>query len=352
MGRLITVHLHGRLARHGASYTLDISSPLEAVHALATQLPELERDLLNGFYRIVKGEDLETGLADQGLDMLRLRMGRITELHLVPAVEGAGKGGGIFKVILGVALIAAAVFLAPPIVGAMGPTLGMGTTAFTVFGASVTFGNIAMFGLTMALSGVMEMSSPVPKASAFQPASAGGRTEERPSFLYGGPLGTGNEGEVINLVYGRRVLVERLNDKTVDQGLSLEEFTGTGENDFDQRFVKSNFTKTVNGASWDYSFEYELRARRSRTVIDPDSGAEVSETEPLVHTVQLIGGPLPAAPVVLEEWIASPDEVLTGSWSSPADATNYRMVWVKLLDASGELIQYRELNIDQTVPMS
>lgn len=59
------------------------------------------------------------------------------ELHIVPAMHG-GKGGGFFKVVLGVALIAA---------------------SFMMPAAGIAFS----FGLSLALGGLLEILSPTPK---------------------------------------------------------------------------------------------------------------------------------------------------------------------------------------------
>ena len=77
--------------------------------------------------------------------------------YLVPSLIGAGGKGGFMQIALGVAIMALAFYMAPAVVGAMGPTMGMGTTAFTVGTMAVTYTNIAMFGASMALQGIMSI---------------------------------------------------------------------------------------------------------------------------------------------------------------------------------------------------
>ena len=100
--------------------------------------------------------------------------------YLVPSIlGGGGKGGGIAMVVIGIALIAVAFYMAPAVVGAMGPTMGMKATAFTIAGMSVSFTQIAMFGASLALQGIMAIvqSQPNAKSSTRTFVDDGSRTE-------------------------------------------------------------------------------------------------------------------------------------------------------------------------------
>lgn len=71
----------------------------------------------------------------------------ITEIHIVPSMEG-GKGG-LFKVIIGVAIIAVAIYN-PGVL-------------FTIGGFSVEGASLLFTGISLALGGLLEMLSPQPQ---------------------------------------------------------------------------------------------------------------------------------------------------------------------------------------------
>jgi len=122
--------------------------------------------------------------------------------YLVPSVVGGGgKGGGIAMVVVGIALIAVAFYMAPAIVGAMGPTMGMATPAFTIAGMSVSFSQIAMFGASLALQGIMAMVQTGPKSNSNNRTFTddGSRTENN---LFTGLTSTVNSGVPVGMRYG------------------------------------------------------------------------------------------------------------------------------------------------------
>ena len=122
--------------------------------------------------------------------------------YLVPSIlGGGGKGGGIAMVVVGIALIAVAFYMAPAIVGAMGPTMGMGTTAFTIGSIGVSFSQIAMFGASIALQGIMAMVQSGPKSNSNNRTFTddGSRTENN---LFTGLTNTINSGVPVGMRYG------------------------------------------------------------------------------------------------------------------------------------------------------
>lgn len=190
------VVLHGRLRRdfHGP-FDLAVSTAAEAIRSLCCQVRGFERALREGVYRVVVRpvNPARPGLGvELGAEDLSLRLGSLA-LHVVPVVGGA-KRGGIGKLILGTALIATA-FVAAPAAGAGAGVFGAALGETAILG--VTFGNIAMFGATMVLSGISQMLSPQPKA----PKAS--ETERTNSFLLGGQLNVYEQGGPIPLVYGR-----------------------------------------------------------------------------------------------------------------------------------------------------
>lgn len=186
------VHLHGALKPFGACHELEVASAAEAVRALSLQLPGFAAAIRAGAFRLVRG-DRRTGLALDA-DTLTLGLGR-ADLHIVPvAAGGRGKGGS--KAILGVAIMAVAV-IASPLTGGGSLAAAMGSEAFAVAGFSISYGNIAAFGLTMALSGISQLLAPAPKTQTAEAA------DQKQSYLFQGAQNLVEQGAAVPLIYGR-----------------------------------------------------------------------------------------------------------------------------------------------------
>ena len=187
-----TVQLHGRLADQfgGAPFELDIASLGEAVRALVATLPGFRNALRQGCYRI-EAEHGQRSL-ELGLEDLRLTLGKVRALHLIPvaegaAIEGAG-GGGSGKIILGVALIAGSVLLGPAgfgVVAAGSTFMGMG------------LGSVAMVGASLVLAGVSQIMAPSFKSPGVP------KHERLESFMFHGPVNVMEQGHPVPLVIGR-----------------------------------------------------------------------------------------------------------------------------------------------------
>lgn len=191
---MAAIYLHGDLQKFGGPFQFDVYSPADAVRALCVQIKGFRRRISEGNFRVVrKGA---AGERDLSLETLSLRLRAGHELHIVPVAAGSGKGTA--KIIIGVALVAASFAFAPAIVGALGPTLGMGSTAFSVLGSTVSFGQLAGIGAAMVLGGISGLLSPAPKSSS---GSSGQPTNS--SFLFNGPANVIDQGNPKPLVYGR-----------------------------------------------------------------------------------------------------------------------------------------------------
>lgn len=194
------IHLHGSLgSRFGNTYELEVDTAGEAVRALACQLPGFSQALHDGAWRLVRGEDPDAGL-DLELEAVNcFQLGR-ADLHIVPAVAGAKDGGAGLKTILGVALIGTAFALSG---GTLAAPLLVGTLS-----TGMTWGNVAMIGIGLALSGAASMLSPQDKGKV-----------NHDSFISSGPTNTYQQGGPVPLVYGFDVIV---GGTLVSGGLDVE----------------------------------------------------------------------------------------------------------------------------------
>jgi predicted phage tail protein len=180
------VILHGHLKeKFGDKFSLDVATAGEAIRALNVNFQTFIEELKEGSYYIICG-DQEQGLSLDLEDVNEFKLGS-KELHIMPVIEGSsseGKGGGILKAILGVALIGAAIFfsggaLAAPI--ANGAMMGM------------TYGNLAMMGLALTLAGVSQLLSPQEKKD---------EDKKDESFIFSGPGNSYEQGSAVPVIYG------------------------------------------------------------------------------------------------------------------------------------------------------
>ncbi|MFP2768022.1 hypothetical protein [Oceanisphaera sp. KMM 10153] len=162
-----TLYLHGPLAeRFGDSFELDVTTAAEAVHALSVQLPGFRDEITRGNWHIVRGSpESEDSVTEQEL---QLGLGNTTELHLLPAVAGAG---GALDAFAGFTLTLVAFMVG-------GPGL-----AATVAGGQM----------------VTNMTTPVAAADYANRE----RPDQRPSFLFDGPVNTSTQGLPVPIICGR-----------------------------------------------------------------------------------------------------------------------------------------------------
>jgi predicted phage tail protein len=201
------VKVYGPLAKFVGQrrFLAEISTAGEAVRMLLANFPGLERHMADQHYKvIVDGYDS---------DLEELNYPASQTIKIVPVLGGAG-GGGVGKIIAGVALIAAAIVFAPAAAGFMGAGLGATAGTFTLgAAASVAIGSI---GASLVLGGVSQLLSPTPQIGSIGPASTAGGfrptttegTEMDPqeSYSFSGIQNTSRMGLPVPLVYGETIV--------------------------------------------------------------------------------------------------------------------------------------------------
>lgn len=207
------VYLHGELGElYGKEFSLNIKTPIQAIKLLGCQIDGFMEDVKKGNYRFIKDNE-EMVFAE-----LICGMGAYKDLHIVPEISGSKKQG-LGKIIAGVAVASLAFGAAPAAVAldfSAGASGGLGATAFSAFGISATYGNVALFGASMALGGVAQLLSPTPNVSSY---AAQERPDQRASFILQGPTNTIQEGNPVPIVYGKMLTGSIL----VSAGLTTEQ---------------------------------------------------------------------------------------------------------------------------------
>lgn len=182
-----TVRLYGHLGQQfGRSHELDVRTPAEAIRALSANFAKFAKVIADGQWRVLVGGKAQT--LEQIQDPL------FADISIVPAVTGAS---GVGKIILGAALIALAIFVP-------------GSTAFTVALASTA----KAIGTSLLISGVSEVLFPPPSLGSGENE----RPENRPSYIFNGPVNTSGQGNPVPLCYGR----VRVGSQVISAGLYAE----------------------------------------------------------------------------------------------------------------------------------
>jgi predicted phage tail protein len=181
--RIRTIRLYGKLgARFGRVHHLAVDSAAEAVRALGV--------LYEGFNRFL-AESKDMGLAfavfygkrNIGKDELSDPPSH-NDIRIAPVVQGSKSGG--LQVLVGIALIAAAV-LVP----------GAGAAAAGSFFAGGAWGVVGSIGISLALGGVAQLVAGTQKGLSSSEAA-----DNKPSYNFSGIKNTTTQGNPVPLCYG------------------------------------------------------------------------------------------------------------------------------------------------------
>lgn len=178
---LKTIKLYGILAKKfGKEFRLDVESTSEAMRALSVQIQGFEHFMLHAH--------------EQGLEFVVFQdKENISETHLlmntsakvikiVPKVKGAG-GNGVFQVIIGAVMIAAAFVTGGASLAAWGALQG------ALVGA----------GVGMMVGGIAQML--MPQVDVLQDQNQDGN---KSNFGFGGAVTTVAQGNPVPVLYGQR----------------------------------------------------------------------------------------------------------------------------------------------------
>ena len=214
-----TIKLYGVMRqKFGKEIKLSGHSAAATIRGFALQNKEFGDALVQGFFRVLRGEKLKSAIPYAENEIGAEIGSQSQTFHLIPVPAGSKKGG-LFGVIAGVFIMAAAIICAPwsggaSVAGALAyseataagaSALGasvagaaawtgaaMGATAFM----GISYGSIALFGLGLTLMGVAQMTAKAPDTSINE-------SEGNESSVISGPQNTNQQGVPVPLVYGR-----------------------------------------------------------------------------------------------------------------------------------------------------
>ena len=172
------IKLYGKLAKFIGHRVLeaDVATAAEAVRFLLANWPELEAHMSDQHYRV------SIGTYDLDLEELHHPAGA-APISFVPVVSGAGAVG---RIIAGVALLAAAIFI-PGFAAWAGPT---------------AYALIIGVGSSLLLGGVAQLLTPTPKATQ----GADKQDDPRKSYSFSGIQNTSRQGVPVPIVYGETLV--------------------------------------------------------------------------------------------------------------------------------------------------
>jgi predicted phage tail protein len=201
------VRLYGPLAKFigQRKFLAEISSAGEAIRMLLANFPGLERHMADQHYKVIV-DNYES-------DLDEIHYPASQTIKIVPVLGGAG--GGVGKVLAGVALVAAAIVLGPVAGGFLGLGAGLGGAGLGIVGAGVATA-IGSVGVALVLGGVSQLLSPTPQLGQLGPAtsSIGNRTttteatelDPQESYSFSGIQNTSRQGIPVPVVYGETIV--------------------------------------------------------------------------------------------------------------------------------------------------
>ncbi len=179
------VHLHGALGeRFGRVHRLAVGSPAEAAYALGAMHQGFRHAVAGAQFHVVAGDVTPANSLSEA--EIALVFPEPLPFHIIPAMEGAGKGA-LPKIVIGVVLIATAI-IAPELLPEEAPA------AFALGGSADIA--IGMFGFGMLVAGISaSMTHKARNQSSYTMSGAGSGAN------------TTLEGGAIPIVYGTNVRV-------------------------------------------------------------------------------------------------------------------------------------------------
>lgn len=184
MEQLRTVKLLGAAGRKfGREFKVAVKSPAEAFRALCSLCPELRGWVLEQHEKGVAWRVVTDDSRGVSEDQLRNETSSDV-ITFAPIMRGAGGNSGFLQIVVGVALIAAALIIP---FGAVGGGLGLG-----------------LLGGSLVLGGVATLITPTPTLPKQAKTGEDNASDELNSSLFTRASGNGAQGEVVPVLYGRR----------------------------------------------------------------------------------------------------------------------------------------------------
>lgn len=185
------IRIYGALAKFlkRRVFRAEVATAAEAVRFLVANFPAVEKHMADQHYRVSLGE------RDLALEEIHDPAGR-QAIKIVPVVAGAGAVG---RIILGVALLAAAIFIP-------GAQAWLGPTAFSL---------VVGVGTSLVLGGVAQLLTPTPTTPS-------DHSDPRKSYSFSSIQNTSRQGTPVPVVYGETIV----GSVVISAGIDVTEIQG------------------------------------------------------------------------------------------------------------------------------
>ena len=180
-------------------FEFDVTTPAQAVKALCVNFPGLEKWLIDSEkdgvgYRVAVSKEKVT---EQDFAPLLMPFSDREVFSITPVVAGAGRGTG--QILLGAALITAAVFTAGAAATGTG-FLGLGSAGATGSAFAATASSaLGTLGVSLTLGGIATAISPQPDTGL----ERGIEAAKLESFVFNNVVNTSKQGLPVPIAYGR-----------------------------------------------------------------------------------------------------------------------------------------------------
>jgi|TARA_Y100000033_G_scaffold33327_1_gene31898 predicted phage tail protein len=200
-GGLKVVKVYGALRKRlgQCRFEFDVTTPAQAIKALCVNFPGLEKWLIDSEkdgvgYRVAVSKEKAT---EENIAPLLMPFSDKEVFSITPVVAGAGRGTG--QILLGAALITAAVFTAGAAATGTG-FLGLGSAGATGSAFAATASSaLGTFGVSLTLSGIATAISPQPNTGL----ERGIEAAKLESFVFNNVVNTSKQGLPVPIAYGR-----------------------------------------------------------------------------------------------------------------------------------------------------
>ncbi len=179
-------------------FEFDVATPAQAIKALCVNFPGLDKWLIDSEkdgvgYRVAVSKEKAT---EDNLTLLAMPFSDKEVFSITPVIAGAEKNP-FGQILLGAALITAAVFLAPAAAAGGGFfTAGATGTSLSAMGyVSLAVGNL---GISLVLGGIAQAISPQPDLNSTIDEAA-----QLESFSFSNVVNTSRQGLPCPIAYGR-----------------------------------------------------------------------------------------------------------------------------------------------------
>ena len=179
-------------------FEFEAQNPAQAIKALCANFPGLDKWLIDSEkdgigYKVSIGKE-EVG--EDNFETLAMPWSEKDVFKIVPVMTGAGRGFG--RILIGAALITAAVVFAPAAAAGGGfLTAGAAGTSMGVVGIATQIAGT--IGISMVLGGISQMISPTP-----DPGLGSSKEAARlQNYNFSGIVNTSQQGMPISIAYGR-----------------------------------------------------------------------------------------------------------------------------------------------------